>query len=88
VWSKCQQEEITARYPGDQITDEEGEWFMGELALSQLPPGELRRLLALNLERAEPSPNGTGVCYNNLPVGHPERRLMRPVVTLWNGSFV
>jgi plasmid segregation protein ParM len=41
---KFQQEEITARYPGDQITDEEGEWFVGELALSQLPPGELLRL--------------------------------------------
>jgi len=41
---KFQQEEITARYPGDQITDDEGEWFVGELALSQLPPGELLRL--------------------------------------------
>ncbi len=41
---KFQQDEITARYPGDQITDDEGEWFVGELALSQLPPGELLRL--------------------------------------------
>ncbi len=41
---KFQQEEITARYPGDQITDDEGEWFVGDLALSQLPPGELLRL--------------------------------------------
>jgi plasmid segregation protein ParM len=41
---KFQQEEITARYPGDQITDDDGEWFVGELALSQLPPGELLRL--------------------------------------------
>jgi plasmid segregation protein ParM len=41
---KFQQEEITAKYPGDQITDDEGEWFVGELALSQLPPGELLRL--------------------------------------------
>jgi hypothetical protein len=41
---KFQQEEITTRYPGDQIIDDEGEWFVGELALSQLPPGELLRL--------------------------------------------
>jgi hypothetical protein len=41
---KFQQAEITARYPGDQIIDDDGEWFVGELALSQLPPGELLRL--------------------------------------------
>ncbi len=41
---KFQQEDITARHPGDQIIDDEGEWFVGDLALAQLPPGELLRL--------------------------------------------
>jgi hypothetical protein len=41
---KFQQEDITLRHPGDQITDDEGDWFVGDLALSQLPPGELLRL--------------------------------------------
>ena len=41
---KFQAEDITARYPGDQIKDDEGSWFVGDLALSQLPPGELLRL--------------------------------------------
>jgi plasmid segregation protein ParM len=41
---KFQQEDITARHPGDQIIDDDGEWFVGDLALSQLPPGELLRL--------------------------------------------
>ena len=38
---KFQQEEIAKRHPGDQITDNEGDWFVGDLALAQLPPGEL-----------------------------------------------
>jgi hypothetical protein len=41
---KFQQEEIAGRHPGDQITDEDGDWFVGDLALAQLPPGELLRL--------------------------------------------
>jgi hypothetical protein len=41
---KFQQEDITARHPDDQIMDDEGEWFVGELALAQLPPGEVLRL--------------------------------------------
>ena len=41
---KFQQETIQQKYPGDQITDDEGEWFVGDLALAQLPPGELLRL--------------------------------------------
>lgn len=41
---RFQAEEIAAKYPGDQITDEEGQWFIGDLALTQLPPGELLRL--------------------------------------------
>lgn len=39
-----QQAEIAQRHPGDQISDDEGMWFVGDLALAQLPPGELLRL--------------------------------------------
>ena len=41
---KFQQDYIEDKYPGDQIRDDEGHWFIGELALKQLPPGELLRL--------------------------------------------
>ncbi|MBL8161306.1 MAG: ParM/StbA family protein [Anaerolineae bacterium] len=41
---KFQQEDIAKRHPGDQITDDSGDWFVGDLALAQLPPGELLRL--------------------------------------------
>jgi hypothetical protein len=41
---KFQQEDLAQRHPGDQITDDEGDWFVGDLALSQLPTGELLRL--------------------------------------------
>ncbi len=41
---KFRQDDITAKYPGDQLIDDEGAWFMGDLALTQLPPGELLRL--------------------------------------------
>lgn len=41
---KFQQEVIQQKYPGDQITDDESTWFVGDLALAQLPPGELLRL--------------------------------------------
>ncbi|MBE2270209.1 MAG: ParM/StbA family protein [Anaerolinea sp.] len=41
---KFQQAEIAQRHPGDQIVDNEGMWFVGDLALAQLPPGELLRL--------------------------------------------
>jgi hypothetical protein len=42
---KFQREALAARYPGDFLTDEDGtEWFVGDLALAQLPPGELLRL--------------------------------------------
>jgi hypothetical protein len=41
---KFAQNDIAERHPGDQITDEEGAWFVGDLALTQLPPGELLRL--------------------------------------------
>jgi plasmid segregation protein ParM len=41
---KFQQEDMARRHPGDQITDSEGDWFVGDLALAQLPPGEILRL--------------------------------------------
>jgi plasmid segregation protein ParM len=41
---KFQQEELARRHPGDQLTDTDGAWFVGDLALVQLPPGELLRL--------------------------------------------
>ncbi len=41
---KFAQDEIAERHPGDQIVDDEGAWFVGNLALAQLPPGELLRL--------------------------------------------
>ena len=41
---KFQQDEIVQRHPGDWISDEDGAWFVGDLALSQLPAGELLRL--------------------------------------------
>jgi plasmid segregation protein ParM len=41
---RFQQHEIAERHPGDQISDDDGAWFVGDLALSQLPPGELLRL--------------------------------------------
>ena len=41
---KFQQDTIQQKYAGDQLTDDEGAWFVGDLALAQLPPGELLRL--------------------------------------------
>lgn len=41
---KFRAEEIASRYPGDQLTDDTGAWFIGDLAASQLPPGEQLRL--------------------------------------------
>src|SRR5690606_23723529 len=41
---KFQQDEIAKRHPGDQISDDDGNWFVGDLALAQLPTGELLRL--------------------------------------------
>lgn len=41
---KFQQEDMARRHPGDQMTDDEGDWFVGDLALAQLPPGEILRL--------------------------------------------
>jgi len=41
---KFQQDTIQQKYPGDQITDTEGKWFVGDLAMAQVPAGELLRL--------------------------------------------
>ncbi len=41
---KFQHDEIAQRHPGDQIGDDDGTWFVGDLAQAQLPPGELLRL--------------------------------------------
>ena len=41
---KFQQDYIQSKHPGDQISDDEGQWFVGDLALAQIPPGELLRL--------------------------------------------
>lgn len=41
---KFQAAEIQERYPGDQLTDDEGSWFVGHLALSQLNAASLLRL--------------------------------------------
>lgn len=39
-------DDIAEKYPGDQISDESGHWFVGELALRQVPPAELIKLRA------------------------------------------
>ena len=49
---KFQEEEIAIRYPGDWIADDDGTWFVGDLALSQLPTGELLRLLGRTANEA------------------------------------
>ncbi len=36
---KFRSEELAAKYPGDQVSDTVGRWFVGDLALSQLPGG-------------------------------------------------
>lgn len=37
-------DDLTNRFPGDWVEDDEGQWFIGDLALNQLPTGELLRL--------------------------------------------
>jgi plasmid segregation protein ParM len=39
-------DEARERYPGDQIVDDEGDWFVGDLALKQVPNAELIKLRA------------------------------------------
>lgn len=44
VTLKFRAQEIAGRYPGDGLTDSEGAWFVGNLAMSQLPASDLRSL--------------------------------------------
>jgi plasmid segregation protein ParM len=41
---KFRANELSEKHPGERITDDDGEWFVGDLALSHLLPGELLRL--------------------------------------------
>lgn len=41
---KFRAEELVVKYPGDQIVDDVGKWFVGDLALAQTAEGELVRL--------------------------------------------
>ena len=41
---KFRADEIGVKYPGDMLTDEDGSWFIGDLAMSQLRTGEIIRL--------------------------------------------
>lgn len=41
-------DKIAERYPGDQLWDDEGSWFIGDLALTQLLQGEVVRLRGRN----------------------------------------
>lgn len=38
---KFRADELSRRYPGDEISDEDGDWFVGNLAQSQVPQGQL-----------------------------------------------
>lgn len=41
---KFSADEISGKYPGDQLTDNQGDWFVGELALKQIPEAQLLML--------------------------------------------
>jgi plasmid segregation protein ParM len=41
---KYKADEISAKYPGDELTDDDGDWFIGDLAIKQAPGDELIRL--------------------------------------------
>lgn len=49
VWGRAKafkygEEQTAARYPGDQLSDDDGSWFTGELSLAQHRPEEQRKL--------------------------------------------
>lgn len=50
---KFRAEELANKYPGDQITDDDGSWFVGDLAMSQLSTGGLLRLRGRTANEAE-----------------------------------
>lgn len=41
---KFRAQDLATKYPGQQLFDDDGRWFIGELALTQIPAGELLRL--------------------------------------------
>lgn len=41
---KFSADEISSKYPGDQLTDNHGDWFIGDLALKQIPEAQLLML--------------------------------------------
>lgn len=45
--------EIAQKHPADQIWDDDGHWFIGDLALNQLPAGEQRRLRGRTANESE-----------------------------------
>ena len=49
---RFQADQIALRHPGDQVVDEFGIWFVGDLALTQLPPGELLHLRGRTADEA------------------------------------
>jgi plasmid segregation protein ParM len=49
---KFKADEIAMKYPGDRLTDDEGAWFVGDLATSQVNEGELIRLRGRTADEA------------------------------------
>lgn len=50
---KYRADEVAAKYPGDQITDDYGHWFVGDLALSQLLAGKVMSLTGRSSDEDE-----------------------------------
>lgn len=48
---KFREDDLSKRYPGDQLADNDGHWYIGRLALSQLLPGALLRLRGRTAEK-------------------------------------
>lgn len=49
---KFQWDEIVEKYPGDYVRDDQGDWFVGDLALSQLKENELLYLQGRSADEA------------------------------------
>lgn len=50
--TKFQEAEIAAKHPGEALTDDEGQWFLGDRALTHISTGELLRLRARTADEA------------------------------------
>jgi hypothetical protein len=50
---KFQAGETASKYPGDQITDDDGDWFIGNLAQSQIPAGQQMKLRGRTADEKE-----------------------------------